>query len=280
MAQCQPVSYFWLRLSPTPISGACRVGTSASDTSTSVFNTFADFALLILPMFVLWNSHMPLNRKGGLIGIFLVGALACAAGLVRIWSTVNALGNETDTSWTTAEPLTWTAIEAGVGLVCACFPVMAPLFGQFFREHVGAAESGGSTQKSHSSNGSKGSSIVHKFTGRHNHNSYIKQDGDDKIPLHNISWPLEAHEAAAVDIEGEQSVPTAATRVVDQDRGRREQLYPGVQDPRVINEVYRGVSPGEMGTDEDGKPLPSNGILVKNDLEWTAETRLCPPSTS
>lgn len=48
---------------------------SASDTSTSVFNTFADFALLILPMFVLWNSHMPLNRKGGLIGIFLVGSL-------------------------------------------------------------------------------------------------------------------------------------------------------------------------------------------------------------
>lgn len=79
-------------------------------------------------MFVLWNSHMPLNRKGGLIGIFLVGALACAAGLVRIWSTVDALGNGTDTSWTTAEPLTWTAIEAGVGLVCACFPVMAPLF--------------------------------------------------------------------------------------------------------------------------------------------------------
>lgn len=179
----------------------------------------------------------------------------------------SALGNETDTNWTTAEPLTWTAIEAGVGLVCACFPVMAPLFGQFFREHT---QSGGANKKSHSSKGSKGSkgsSVFRKFTGGHSHNSNIKQDGDDQIPLHNISWPLEAPKAAAVDIEGARSVPAAATRVVDQDRGRREQLHPGLQDPRVIHEVYRGVSPSEMGMNEDGKPLPPTGILVNNDLE-------------
>lgn len=179
----------------------------------------------------------------------------------------SALGNETDTSWTTAEPLTWTAVEAGVGLVCACFPVMAPLFGQFFREHVGTANSGGVNKKSHSSKGSKGSTIFRKFTGGHSHDSYIKQNGDDQIPLHNISWPLEAPKAAAVDTEGEKRLPTAATRVGDQDRGRREILHPGLQDPRVINEVYRGVSPGEMGMNEDGKPLPSKGIRLKNDLE-------------
>lgn len=173
----------------------------------------------------------------------------------------SALGNETDTSWTTAEPLIWTAIEAGVGLVCACFPVMAPLFGQIFREHVGTAKSGGSNKKSHSSKGSKSSSFFRRFTGGHSHDSYVNKDGDDKIPLHNISWPLDIPKAAAVDIEGDKGVP------VDQDRGRREQLHPGLQDPRVINEVFRGVSPGEMGMDENGKPPPSNGILVKNDLE-------------
>lgn len=147
---------------------------------------------------------------------------------------------------------------------------MAPLFGQFFRESVGIAKSGGSNKKSHSSKGSKSSkssSVFRRFTGGHSHDSYVKQDGDDKIPLHNISWPLEIPRATAVGIEGENGVPAAATRVVDQDRGRREQLHPGLQDPRVINEVYRGVSPGEMGMDENGKPLPSNGILVKNDLE-------------
>ncbi len=144
---------------------------------------------------------------------------------------------------------------------------MAPLFGQFFREHVGTANSGGVNKKSHSSKGSKGSTIFRKFTGGHSHDSYIKQNGDDQIPLHNISWPLEAPKAAAVDTEGEKRLPTAATRVGDQDRGRREILHPGLQDPRVINEVYRGVSPGEMGMNEDGKPLPSKGIRLKNDLE-------------
>ena len=141
---------------------------------------------------------------------------------------------------------------------------MAPLFGQFFRETVGSAKSGGSNKKSHSS---KGSSIFRKFAGGHSRDSYVKQDGDDQIPLHNISWPLEIPRVAAVGIEGENGVPAAATRVVDQDRGRREQLHPGLQDPRVINEVYRGLSPGEMGMDKNGKPLPSNGILVRNDLE-------------
>lgn len=96
-------------------------------------------------------------------------SLACADTDIDIEP--SALGNETDTSWTTAETLTWTAIEAGVGLVCACFPVMAPLFGQFFREHVGTAKSGGSNKKSHSSKGSKSSSIFRKLTGGHSHDS-------------------------------------------------------------------------------------------------------------
>ena len=192
-------------------------------------------------------------------------SLACADTDVDIEH--SALGNETDTSWTTAEPLTWTAIEAGVGLVCACFPVMAPLFGQFFREHVGTAKSGGSNKKSHSNKGSKSSSIFRRFTGGHSHDSYVKQDGDDKIPLHNISWPLETPRAAAVGIEGEEGMPAAATQVADQDCERREQLHPGLQGSRVINEVCSGVSPGGLGMDENGKPLSSNGILVKNDLE-------------
>jgi hypothetical protein len=33
----------------------------------------------------------------------------------------------------------WTAIEAGIGLVCACFPVIAPLFkAKSFQEQYGA----------------------------------------------------------------------------------------------------------------------------------------------
>ncbi|KAL9138385.1 MAG: hypothetical protein Q9175_000425 [Cornicularia normoerica] len=137
---------------------------------------------------------------------------------------------------------------------------------------VGTAQSGGSNKRSHSSKGSKGSSVFRKFTGCYSHDNYNKQEDDNKIPLHNTSWPLEAPKAAAVDIEGAKSVP-AATRVVDQDRGRREQLHPELQDPRVINEVYRGVIPGEMGMGEDG-------ITVKNDLEYVHFSKQLSPDPS
>ena len=66
-------------------------------------------------------------------------------------------------------------------------------------------------------------------------------------------------------------MPAIATRIGETDRGRREQLRPALQDPKVVDEVYRGVSPGEFGMDTDGRPLQSNGIVVKNDLEWAAE---------
>lgn len=57
------------------------------------------------------------------------------------------------------------------------------------------------------------------------------------------------------------------TRIRDSYQERRELLHPGLGDPRVVNEVYRGVAPENMGLDRDGKPLPMAGIKVKTNIE-------------
>jgi hypothetical protein len=58
-----------------------------------------------------------------------------------------------------------------------------------------------------------------------------------------------------------------AVRIKDSYQERRELLYPGLGDPRVVNEVYRGVAPENMGLDQDGKPLPMTGIKVRTNIE-------------
>ncbi|KAL8912158.1 MAG: hypothetical protein Q9171_002792 [Xanthocarpia ochracea] len=129
--QCRPISYFWLRFdtfAQTPAVGKCTVDADVSAISTSVLNTVADFAVLIFPIVVLAGMQLKLRKKIALLSIFLVGCFACVAGILRFVSTIATIGNGTDTTYSTAPTFIWTAIEAAVGLMCACFPIIGPIF--------------------------------------------------------------------------------------------------------------------------------------------------------
>lgn len=54
---------------------------------------------------------------------------AIAAGIVRLVITFSATELNADSTWITADIYMWTAVEAGVGLICACLPTTGPLFG-------------------------------------------------------------------------------------------------------------------------------------------------------
>lgn len=56
-------------------------------------------------------------------------------------------------------------------------------------------------------------------------------------------------------------------RLRDSFQDRRELLHPRLGDHRVVNKVYRGVAPGDMGLDRNGKPLPMTGIKVRTNAE-------------
>lgn len=63
--------------------------------------------------------------------------------------------------------------------------VMALLFAQISHEQTSTANSG---KKSSSPTSSKGSSTFRRLNG--GQDAYVKTAGDDRVLLHDISWPL------------------------------------------------------------------------------------------
>lgn len=78
-----------------------------------------DFAMYILPLFIVWRLQMPQSQKIALCAILCVGLVAVAAGCVRFYY-VLFLSNEADIWYYMADSLNWCSIEiyAGASLPC------------------------------------------------------------------------------------------------------------------------------------------------------------------
>jgi hypothetical protein len=99
---------------------------------------------------------------------------------VRLVSTLAAIKLNADTTWITADIYMWTAVEAGVGLICACMPIMGPLFGIAGRKMTQAASSSYRNSRSRGgdrsyNNAKSGSKASNNFSRRsiHHHNSSV-----------------------------------------------------------------------------------------------------------
>ncbi|MCJ1366566.1 hypothetical protein MMC16_005695 [Acarospora aff. strigata] len=123
--QCTPISFFWEQILPVPPPDGHCIWIAATEVSLNILNTIGDIATLILPAIALWNLHMSRARKVAVGAIFLVGLFAVAAGIVRVFM---VLKQGIDFTWDDADLVIWTAIEPAVGILCACFPVIAPAF--------------------------------------------------------------------------------------------------------------------------------------------------------
>lgn len=158
----------------------------------------------------------------------------------------------------------WTAIEAGIGLVCACFPVIAPLFkAKPFQERSSVIKE--ELESSQSGSNESCGWFRSRNSGR---NTRISQDSEstlhEKLPIYSNALDYVSDQKVSLGVV--PSPPPA--RIRDSYQERRELLRPGLGDPRVVNEVYRGVAPENMGLDRDGKPLPMTGIKVRTNIEF------------
>lgn len=175
----------------------------------------------------------------------------------------NGIGNGTDLTWQMSTFYNWTAIEAGVGLLCACFPVIAPLFSlNTSRKHHTIAEQQLVSPRSHYDTSSGWLDV--KNTGHE-----TRYSEDSEATLHEKLPASEYPPSYGLDtiVRTEIASLPPPRRIRDSYQERRELLHPGLGDPRVVNEVYRGVAPENMGLDRDGKPLPMTGIKVKTNIE-------------
>jgi hypothetical protein len=80
--QCWPLDFYWtqwyaileLDVHPKPV-GNCNGSATDSVTVPLIFGLIGDFALLLLPIFQLWQLQLSLSRKVGLSALFMVGLL-------------------------------------------------------------------------------------------------------------------------------------------------------------------------------------------------------------
>ena len=68
--QCNPIRKAWRTFLP----GTC-INQRAAQLASAVFNTFSDFAILILPMRAIWELKLPSGQKMGVLAVLGAGLL-------------------------------------------------------------------------------------------------------------------------------------------------------------------------------------------------------------
>ncbi|MCJ1268762.1 hypothetical protein MMC22_008650 [Lobaria immixta] len=125
LLQCRPIHYSW-DLPRGLTQGQC-IDLIGGYVGTGATNTISDFAILILPMPIVWALKIRRRQKMVICGIFLLGAFTCAASIARVVFLVKSESGPVDTTYDTALPLTWSIIEPCTGIVCACLPILPPI---------------------------------------------------------------------------------------------------------------------------------------------------------
>ena len=68
--QCNPIRKAWRTFLP-----GTRINQGTAQLASAVFNTFSDFAILILPMRAIWELKLPSGQKMGVLAVLGAGLL-------------------------------------------------------------------------------------------------------------------------------------------------------------------------------------------------------------
>jgi hypothetical protein len=148
---CAPIPMYWLG----PVEGGSCLDQAAALIADSVISVVSDIIILILPLPLTWSLQMSRNRKLRVMGLLGAGGLATGFSLYRLVLVLKD-GNSTDMSLMfvrvilsgyvmfTPVPLHSIPIpvpfmnltnnrnaEGGVGLICACLPILNVLLAHY-----------------------------------------------------------------------------------------------------------------------------------------------------
>ncbi|KAI2640767.1 hypothetical protein GGS26DRAFT_176551 [Hypomontagnella submonticulosa] len=127
---CQPVERMWKFWLP----GTC-IDRKARDIVNAVFNTVADFFILLLPQPIIWTLHMTTERKLAVSVVFSVGLLVLACSIGRLYATVTLdypddFSKTFDTSYQFSSTLAWIVPEITCVLLVFCVPALPKALGE------------------------------------------------------------------------------------------------------------------------------------------------------
>ncbi|RDW83371.1 hypothetical protein BP5796_04862 [Coleophoma crateriformis] len=119
----------------------------------AAFNVCTDFAIMILPMPVLWRLQMPKRQKVTLMCIFGLGGVVCIISAIRVW-TIDVATTTKDPSFDMTTAAILSSVEVNVAIICSSLPTTRPLAGRLFPSLWGSS-SGSRTRSNlfHSSTG-------------------------------------------------------------------------------------------------------------------------------
>ncbi|KAJ5573846.1 uncharacterized protein N7459_008273 [Penicillium hispanicum] len=126
LLDCRPISYFWNRIDPSATGTCTSVDTLVDITYLySVITIFCDFALGILPVFLVRGLQMNQRTKIAVVGILSLGAIASVAVVIRL--------PFLDSTYQIA---LWSDVETGLGIIAGSLITLRPLFRWFLDEKI------------------------------------------------------------------------------------------------------------------------------------------------
>ncbi|KAJ5892609.1 hypothetical protein N7504_009300 [Penicillium tannophilum] len=127
---CGPIPRYWLG---DEVEGSCLDQTAAL-IADSVISVVSDIIILILPLPLTWSLQMSRNRKLRVIGILSAGGLATAFSLYRLVLVLKE-GNSKNQTIVFMDVILSGNAEGGMGLICACLPVLNVLINYYRKNY-------------------------------------------------------------------------------------------------------------------------------------------------
>ncbi|KIX01242.1 uncharacterized protein Z518_08967 [Rhinocladiella mackenziei CBS 650.93] len=137
---CHPVQAYWKSFDPGWASTHkfnCQTE-GVSLPASAGLSVLGDFYSTLLPMLLIFHLDLPRRQKLALYGLFVLGFLAVAAGIVRTFLLYRLLNVDYDFTWELWETWIWAVVELYVAIFAASAPALKPFLRRYFIETVGS----------------------------------------------------------------------------------------------------------------------------------------------
>ncbi|EKG16040.1 hypothetical protein MPH_06734 [Macrophomina phaseolina MS6] len=124
--QCQPVSYFWTRVTGSTTGQCLDIFVIINLTYFySAVNALCDFTFGLLPVFLVWNLNMSRRMKIAIAPILSMACIASCAILVRTAYCRDYL--KPDFLYATVDIAIWSTVECGLAITAGSLATLRPL---------------------------------------------------------------------------------------------------------------------------------------------------------
>ncbi|KAF9775280.1 hypothetical protein IL306_006648 [Fusarium sp. DS 682] len=133
--QCVPIKGAWDK----SVDATC-IDSNKFWVAYAVLNILTDVMVLGLPILPIMRLQTSAREKLLLCCIFLLGGFVTITSILRVTSVSNSLKNKKDQTYNFIDRGIWTLIEANLGIITACLPVLRQPLGKLFPHIFGSTK--------------------------------------------------------------------------------------------------------------------------------------------